>query len=105
MMSKKKDGELPIDLGGKRKQQKIDGSGTLKETTPKDVQAAADVLFSKKADFACSKSNLEKAAEEMLAVMGKHKVTQVKVFDNEGYPKRIIIRAGAEKLKVENTVE
>ena len=102
MAKETKQGTLPIKPGDKYTQQKIDGSGTLKETTPKEIQTAADRFFLRKADFACAKSNVEKAASEMLASMGKHKMTQVKVYDQDRVPKRIIIRSGEEKLKVEN---
>ena len=82
----------------------MDGSKTIKETTPREIQEAADVFFARKADMACLKSNLEKAANEVLAQMGKHKMTMCKVYDQDAGPKRIIIKTGSEKIKVENDV-
>jgi len=92
--------EIP-GAGDTYRQEKIDGSGTAKQTTPKKVQKAADYFFSKKADFACSKSNYDKAAEDLLKVMQDEKITQAKVYDADGYPRRITVRQGAEKIKVE----
>jgi len=89
---------------GKYKQQDITGTKILRESTPKEIQEAAEHFFAKKADYACSKSNMEKAANEILALMGKHKMTMVKVYDQDSGPKRIIIKTGSEKLKVENDI-
>ena len=88
----------------KYKQQDITGTKVIKESTPKDVQDAAGYFFSKKKDLACAKSNAEKAANELLAVMGKHKMTMAKVYDQDAGPKRIIIKSGEERLKVENDI-
>ena len=101
---KEKQGTLMEPPKGKYKQQDITGTKVLKETTPKDVQDAAGYYFSKKKDFACAKSNVEKAANELLAVMGKHKITLAKVYDQDEGPKRIVIKSGSERLKVENDV-
>lgn len=89
---------------GKYKQQDITGEKTLKETTQRDVQDAAGYFFSKKADFACAKNNVENAANELLAIMGKHKMTMAKVYDQDARSKRIIIKTGGERLKVENDI-
>ena len=101
-----KQGVLMEPPKGKYKQQDITGTKTLKETTitPKEIQEAAGHYFSKKADLACAKSNYEKAENEVLALMRKHKLAQVKVYDQLEGPKRIIIKQGSEKLKVENDV-
>ena len=72
----------------------------LKTTTPPEVQKSADSFFAKKEALGFAKSNLEKSADELLAVMGKLKITQVTVKDAMGYTKRILIRTGADKLKV-----
>ena len=104
-MTAPKQDTLPIKPGDKYSQKDITGKGTLKETTPKEVQTAADRFFLRKADFACAKTNWDKAADELLAVMGKLKITQANVVDGEGYKKRIVVKTGAEKLKVEKTYD
>lgn len=89
---------------GKYKQQDITGGKILKETTPREIQLAAEHFFSRKADHACAKSNMEKAANEVLALMGKHKMTMVHVYDQDAGPKRITIKTGSERLKIENDI-
>ena len=97
-----KQGTLPIKTGDKYSQNDITGKQTLKETTPKDVQEKADTYFLRKEDLALAKSNLDKAADALMVGMAKHEITQVKVKDGMGNSKRIIIKFGDEKLKVES---
>jgi hypothetical protein len=96
-----KQGTLPIKAGDKYTQKDITGKSTLKTSTPKDLQEKADTYFLRKADLACAKSNVDKAADALMVGMAKHEVTQVKVKDDMGNVKRIIIKVGDEKLKVE----
>ena len=96
-----KQGTLPIKTGDKYTQKDITGKATLKVSCPKEIQEAADLYFCKKADFANAKSNVDKAADQLMVKMAKHEVTQVKVKGYDGQMKRIIIKVGDEKLKVE----
>lgn len=101
---KTEQGKLPLPPGGKFKQQDITGTKTLKETAPKEVIEACEVFFSKKEDFACAQSNLDKAKERILSEMRKAKIMQVVVKDNGGIPRRIHICAD-EKLKIEKSTD
>lgn len=89
---------------GTFKQEKIDGSGTLKATAPKNVREACEHFFSKREDLACAKSNEEKAREKILTEMRKAKIALVKVTDNNGVPRTIQITA-EEKLKIGKDLE
>ena len=101
---KGKDGLLLPPPKGTFKQDKLDGSGTLKATAPKEVREACEHYFSKKEDFTCAKSNIEKAKEKILSTMRQAKITLVKVQDNDGVPRTIQITA-EEKLKIGKDLE
>ena len=96
---KGKEGLLLATPKGTFKQDKVDGSGTLKATAPKEVREACEHFFSKREDLACAKSNEEKAREKILSTMRQAKITLVKVRDNNGVPRTIQITA-EEKLKI-----
>ena len=90
---------------GPFKQNKVDGSGVLKQTAPKEIQDAADYWFGKKEEEARSKDNVKKAAESVLKLMEKAKITTVLVFNSTTQSKwRVNILQGAEKLKIEKNV-
>lgn len=100
---KSKQGTLLPPPAGIFKQSDITGTQTLKQTAPREVREACEHFFSKKEDFACAKSNIEKAKEKILSEMRKAKITLVSVKDNDGVPRRIIICAD-EKLKIEKDI-
>ena len=85
------------------KQNKIDDSGPLKETTAKEIQEAADYWFAKKSAENRAKNDSKKAAESLLKEMELAKKTLVTVYDSEEKKKKVVsIRVGEEKLKVQN---
>jgi hypothetical protein len=100
-----KQGTLPLPAGGKYKQQKVDGSGTLRETTEPEIQEAADYWFGKKVEEARAKDNSKKAGEKLLLLMESANKTSVIVFNSDLQKKvRVNILQGADKLKVEKEI-
>jgi len=100
----KQDNLLPPP-DGKFKQDKIDGSGTLRETTEPEIQEAADYWFGKKVEEARAKDASKKAAEKVLALMESAGKTTVIVFNTEEQRKvRVNILQGADKLRVEKNI-
>ena len=103
-ISKTEQGVL-IPPGGPYKQDKVDGTGTLRETASKEVQEAADYWFGKKVEEARAKDNCKKAGEKLLQLMEYEKKTSVIVFNSEENRKvRVNILQGADKLRVEKNI-
>jgi hypothetical protein len=100
-----KQGKLPIKAGDKYSQKDITGTKVIKETAPKEVLDRADTFMLRKADHTTAKSNMDKAADHLLACMAKHNCTQVKVKDAMGVAKRIIVKQGEERLKTETCTD
>lgn len=87
---------------GPFKQNKIDGTGPLKETASKEIQEAADTWFCKKSAENKYKAESKKAAEKLLKLMEYEKKTMITVYDSEEKKKKVVtIRQGEEKLKVQ----
>jgi len=83
------------------KQKDITGENDLHKTPPLEVLYAADAFLKLKIDLANAKSKADKAANSLLRIMDKHKMTQITVTDDMKVKRRLIIRQGEEKLKVE----
>lgn len=91
--------------GDAYKQDKIDGSGTLRETASKEVQDAADYWFGKRVEEARAKDNSKKAGEKLLQLLEYEKKTSVIVFNSgENRKVRVNILQGADKLRVEKNI-
>ncbi len=94
-------GELNLPKGEHYKQQRIDGKGVAKETTPKEIQDAGDNWLGAKANLAQAKGKLDKFAESFLKVLDKSGKTSVVIFDTDANCKRRVnIKKGAERLSV-----
>lgn len=90
---------------GKFSQDKVDGSGVLKETVSKEIQEAAEYWFGKKVEEARSKANVKKAGEDLLKLMEKEEKTAIVVFNSDLQRKvRVNILQGAEKLRIEKNI-
>jgi hypothetical protein len=90
---------------GKFKQDKVDGSGVLKETVSKEIQAAADYFFAKKAEESTLKATLKSAVDKLIQAMDFEEKTSVVVYNSEERRKdRINLMHGEEKLKVEKNI-
>jgi len=102
---KKDDGLLLPPPDGTFKQDKVDGSGTLRETTEPEIQEATDYWFGKKIEEARAKDASKKAAEKVLALMESAGKSSVVVFNSEEQRKvRVNILLGADKLRVEKNI-
>lgn len=82
------------------KQKDITGKKDLHITPPLEVLQAADDLLNRKVQLSTAKTNADEAATALIRIMDRYEMTQVTVTDG-GVKKRIIIRQGEEKLKVE----
>lgn len=110
-VKKAKDGKEPKQEtlmpppDGKFKQDKVDGSGTLRETTEPEIQEAAEYWFGKKVEEARAKDNAKKAGEKLLALMESAGKSSVIVFNSDLQKKvRVNILQGADKLRMEKNV-
>lgn len=100
----KQDALMDPPKGG-YKQDKVDGSGTLRETTEPEIQDAADYWFCKRVEEARAKDASKKAGEKVLALMESAGKTSVIVFNSEEQRKvRVNILQGADKLRVEKNI-
>ena len=86
-------------------QKDITGKATLHKTPPLEVLQAADFFMSKRLDLATAKGRADSAAESLLRLLTKHKMTQVTVKDELQTLRRIVVRQGEEKLKIEKAVD
>lgn len=100
----KQDNLLPPP-DGKFKQDKVDGSGVLKETPSKEIQDRANNFFAAKTRESKAKADVKETAEKLLQQMEFEKKTVVLVYNDEEKRKdRIWVKQGEEKLKVEKNV-
>ena len=100
------DGKLPIKgLRNPMTQPDITGKNILHATPPLEVMEAADFFLKKKVEMNSAKSNADKAAMSLLTAMNKHKLTLVIIEDDLKIKRRIGIRQGEEKLKVEKATD
>ena len=98
-------GNLLTPPDGTYKQDKIDGSGPLRETASAEIQEAADYWFGKRVEEARAKDNSKKAGEKLLQLLEFEKKTSVIVFNSEENRKvRVNILQGADKLRVEKNI-
>jgi len=95
-------GALPMN-GAKNpmKQKDITGETDLHKTPPLEVLHAADEFLKRKVEMNTAKTNTDKAAQSLLRVLERNKMTQVTVTDDMKIKRRLVIRQGEEKLKVE----
>ena len=82
-------------------QKDITGKNTIYKTPPLEVVKAADYFLKKRLDVATAKSNADRAGDELLAYLLKHKMTQIVITDEMQVKRRLIVKAGPEKIKVE----
>lgn len=89
------------EMGTPASQKTITGDKDLKKTPPFEVVEAAEYFMEKKFEANNSKQKVEDAAESLLKELNKAGMTQVTVNDHDGVKRRIIVKQGDERLKVE----
>ena len=92
--------KLPGVKNNPMKQKTIDDKAVLHQTPPKELLDAAGFYFSKKEALTTSKSNLERADEELKMTMRGLKIKTAIVKDNREATKKITLCEGKARLKI-----
>jgi len=100
-ISEKKELFNRVAMSAPASQKTISGDKDLKKTPPFEVVDAAETFMERKFEANNAKQKVESAAEALLKELNKAEMTQVTVSDHDGIKRRIVVRQGDERLKVE----
>lgn len=100
------DGELPIEgKDAPATQKDITGKEDIVTPIPDEVKDFAHLFLCKKAAAASAQNAADEAADKLLHAMDRHGITQVLAEDDMHQTKRLTVKRGPERLKVEKTLE